>query len=444
MPVQVEERVSSVASINDVSVVVFEGVVDGHNGIGSDQHRRCLAEISRNTKLEATRFLHFWGAPAARRPPRTRGVLGLEARPRLGFADRRATDYGQGAVARRIQFQYRDPVECVWVAALARLGIRLVRSSDVYASWDGESVLTLARREDFDPDDSLAQMIFHELCHLLVASERDRKKIDFGLDNTDDRDLIYEHACHRLQAALSAPFGLREFMAVTTEWRPYWDALPADPLAEADDPAVAIARLAHARAQQEPYQSVLSQALSATALIADAVRDLSSTDSLWKETRARHVSGFLSARAGAETCGGCAWAYAQSPAKTLRCRQTKSSASAGVEVGKETSACERWEPKLAENECGSCGACCHRGFDLVQISATDPFRKLHRELLVSEGRRSWLPRPDGNCVALTGNGSSQEPYRCTLYPERPRSCRLFEVAGDACLVARQRTGLSKR
>jgi Putative zinc- or iron-chelating domain len=346
-------------------------------------------------------------------------------------------------VARRIQFQYRDPVECVWVAALAKLGIRLVRSSDVYASWDGESVLTLARGEDFDADDSLAQLIFHELCHLLVAGESGRKKIDFGLDNTDDRDLVYEHACHRLQAALSAPFGLRGFMAVTTEWRPYWDALPADPLAEADDPAVAIARVAHARAQQEPYQSVLSQALRATALIADAVRDLSSSDSLWKETRARHVSGFLSAPQGAETCGGCAWAYAHTQGKTLRCRQTKSAASAGVVVASEAAACERWEPKLEEAACGNCGACCHRGFDLVQVSATDPFRKRHPNLLVSEGRRSWLPRPGGNCVVLTGDGSSHEPYKCTLYVERPRSCRLFEVAGDACLVARQRTGLSK-
>src|SRR5690606_17075777 len=111
------------------------------------------------------------------------------------------------------------------------------RADDVYASWDGVDTLTLAKPEHFDADDSLGQMIFHEICHALVAGER-RSQVDWGLDNDDEGDLVFEHATHRLQAALSTPHGLREFMAVTTNWRPYWDALPRDPLANGDDPAI--------------------------------------------------------------------------------------------------------------------------------------------------------------------------------------------------------------
>jgi hypothetical protein len=115
-------------------------------------------------------------------------------------------------VARPIQFQYRDPVELVWEAALAKLGVQLLRSADAYASWDGVSTLTLARAEDFDADDSLAQLIFHELCHMLVAGERGKRLFDWGLDNTSERHLVFEHACHRVQAALATP------MACASSW----------------------------------------------------------------------------------------------------------------------------------------------------------------------------------------------------------------------------------
>jgi hypothetical protein len=33
-------------------------------------------------------------------------------------------------------------------------------------------------------------------------------------------------------------------------------------------------------------------------------------------------------------------------------------------------------------------------------------------------------------------------YRCRIYAERPRACAEFEIAGDACLTARRRVGLS--
>jgi hypothetical protein len=132
-------------------------------------------------------------------------------------------------VTREITSHYEDPLDRIWIACAERIGLSVVRGSHVYASFDGERTLTLCTRAEFDPDDSLAQMILHELCHGLVAGPG-AARADWGLSNEDARDLVLEHACHRVQAALADRHGLRALFAVTTEWRPYWDALPIDPL----------------------------------------------------------------------------------------------------------------------------------------------------------------------------------------------------------------------
>ncbi len=139
--------------------------------------------------------------------------------------------------------------------------MRVQRSPNVYASWDGDSTLTLSSPDGLDPDDSLAQLIFHEICHSLVMGDAGLAREDWGLDNTSERDLVFEHACHRVQAALAARYGLRDFFADTTDWRPYWDSLPADPLAPSDDPALPHAQRGFARAERAPYAAVLGAAL---------------------------------------------------------------------------------------------------------------------------------------------------------------------------------------
>ncbi|NLY95693.1 MAG: YkgJ family cysteine cluster protein, partial [Myxococcales bacterium] len=62
---------------------------------------------------------------------------------------------------------YVDPLDAIWLAVARAFGLRVERSDEVYASTDGEGTLTLGTRETLDPDDCLAQMIFHELCHAL-------------------------------------------------------------------------------------------------------------------------------------------------------------------------------------------------------------------------------------------------------------------------------------
>jgi hypothetical protein len=357
---------------------------------------------------------------------------------------------------RRVESSYRDPLELIWIRAAERLGWKVERSAQVYASFDGAGTLTVSDASDFDRDDSLAQMIFHEICHALVAGPGGQRRPDWGLSNTDDRDLVMEHACHRLQAALSAAHGLRMFMAVTTVWRPYWDSLPADPLRQlpqshthfVQDPAIAIAQSAFHRAELEPFRSVLHEALSATAVIAAAVRPHAPPDSLWAKTQAHHVTGFLLGDA-AQRCGTCAWAVAAGASGKFRCRQaarltrTGTVAARAVLLAETEPACECWEPELNEDACGACGACCREGFDLVQVSPRELIRKRHPHLVQASSAGYYVPRPGGTCVALCGEGSESASYRCQIYEERPRSCRDFSVAGEACLVARRRVGLSR-
>jgi hypothetical protein len=345
---------------------------------------------------------------------------------------------------RSITHDYQDPVDLIWLRAATDLGLTIVRSPDAFAAYDGKGTLTIAEVSDFDPDDCLAQMIFHEICHWLVAGRRGILLPDWGLSNIDDRDLVYEYACHRLQAALSAPYGLREFMAVTTDWRPYWDSIPEDPLKEGDDPAISIAQEGFHLARLQPFEAVLTRSLSATALIADVVRGAVPSSSLWSKTRERHRLGArlgsLMSRDESLRCGECAWSVEDGTG--LTCRQHKLPERAAPSVIADEQACERWEQKFSIEDCGECGACCRQGFDVLEVSASDPFLKLHPDLVQLQNGEQRVPRPDGLCVALDGDGTST-PYRCRHYESRPQNCVDFEVGGDACLLARRRVGLSR-
>ena len=104
--------------------------------------------------------------------------------------------------ARPIDHSYGDPLDLIWRRTAAKLDITIRRSSDVYASWDGDGTLTLGDARDLDEDDCLAQMILHELCHALIEGREALNKADWGLANEDDRDAVREVAAMRLQAAL--------------------------------------------------------------------------------------------------------------------------------------------------------------------------------------------------------------------------------------------------
>ena len=318
-----------------------------------------------------------------------------------------------------MRLPYRDPADLIWLRAAQSIGWTVERSSEVFASFDGVDTLRISTAEDFDPDDCLAQMILHEICHALVQGPENLNKPDFGMENIDDSDLLAEYACHRLQAALLDPYGLRMALSPTTDHRPYYLALPVWPCLGEESAAVQ-ARAGLKRAREGEWAEILTQALSATAALADAVRHIPGT--LWSQSLPRHPLG-LPPSAEPRSCGSCAWGMRD------RCLV--------AEAPLPTLGCAAWEPVLSEEDCGACGACCRQGFDVVDLEAGSPL--LGREDVVDHGFGPQLPRPGGYCVALRGK---QAPYRCGVYEQRPTSCRDLAPGSEGCLMARQRCGVS--
>jgi Fe-S-cluster containining protein len=90
-------------------------------------------------------------------------------------------------------------------------------------------------------------------------------------------------------------------------------------------------------------------------------------------------------------------------------------------------------------------------------------RKKHPELIVVRGPYLEVRREGDRCAALRGgewasrlsregggenanrtqkDSGTTVPYSCTIYDDRPKSCRDFENGGEHCLTARRRVGLS--
>jgi len=181
-------------------------------------------------------------------------------------------------VERKPQHTYLDPLDAIWLTVANRIGFRVERSPEVFASTDGQGVMTIGATSTLDPDDCLAQMILHELCHSLIEGAESLGVPDFGLDNESERHLVREHACLRLQAWLTGKYGLRQALAPTTDFRSYYDELPEDPFGDEGDLATDAAKLGAARSEGAPWAPHLCDGLEATAKILDAARQLGASD----------------------------------------------------------------------------------------------------------------------------------------------------------------------
>ncbi|NJK90214.1 MAG: hypothetical protein HC923_13050 [Myxococcales bacterium] len=164
---------------------------------------------------------------------------------------------------------YVEPIAQIWIAAAARIGFEVVRSSEVYAHADGRGRIVIGTSETLDPDDHLGQMIFHEICHALIQGPDNLDRPDWGLDNTSDRDEGRERATLRLQRALAMQAGLTCLMAPTTDYRAFWDAI-GDPHA-GDVEEVALLRAGLERSAEPPFAPHLQTALRATRAIVRVV-----------------------------------------------------------------------------------------------------------------------------------------------------------------------------
>jgi hypothetical protein len=303
-------------------------------------------------------------------------------------------------------------IDALFVEAAGRLGVPVVRGGDAYVHWDGR-LLHVADDEHLDADDSLAQLVLHELCHALVQGEPAFRLPDWGLDNTRDVDAVREEAAVRVQAHLLGAFGLRGLLHPTTEVRAFYDALGADALAPMDAPSVILARQALLEGTRGPsaaFAPVVGEALFRTVVVLGL---------------GLHRSGFPLSASG--RCGDCAW---RSPGGLCR------AALARIRVREEEPACVRHEAQL---DCRVCAACCGPAFDSVDVPLRSPLARRHPEWITVRGARASLDRPQGRCPALSGDAGA---FACAEYALRPRSCRDFEVGGRHCLQARRRVGLS--
>ncbi len=181
---------------------------------------------------------------------------------------------------RETRHHYSDPLDVIWIECARQFGIAIERSSDVFAFYDGAGLLNIGTADTLDPDDSLAQMIFHELCHFLIQGPESIRLPDWGLDNDNPQDIVREHACLHLQAKLADNFGLRNFFATTTDFRTYFNQLDQDPL-QNDCEAAEIAKAGFARATHGPNANALQAALQATSQILNITRPFADKRSLW-------------------------------------------------------------------------------------------------------------------------------------------------------------------
>jgi hypothetical protein len=293
----------------------------------------------------------------------------------------------------------------IWIAAAAKLELPVARGGEAYVHFDGR-VLHIAGDEHLDADDTVAQLVLHELCHALVQGPAARHMADWGLDNTTDRDEERERAAVRLQAHLTGAWGLRAHLFPTTPVRAFFEALPKDAFADRDPSA----ELARAAAERAVKWAPLLEALEASASLLAVPR---------------HRNGFP---LGARRCGECAWRTDGG-----MCRR----APRRLRVAVEERGCAKFEPPF---ECEKCGACCRAAYDSVTVAPRDLVRKRHPELLVDRGSYLELRREGDRCAALAGPAGG--PWSCRIYDDRPRTCREFAAAGRHCLEARRRVGLT--
>lgn len=358
--------------------------------------------------------------------------------------------------------KYIDPLDHLWITAAKELGLQVERSPHGYAHTDGKGNLYIAPTEELDPDDCLAQMILHELCHALVQGEDSFSKPDWGLSNDEqadvyESDVTREQACLRVQASLLRPYGLRRLLAPTTDFRVFYDALPQKPLDGASPREAKLSQDGLSLAHHPPYRRVLTEALTATAELHRALGKASRPSatspeateplpSLWQSAPSPklHKSGLpmsdgvFESKKGT-TCGGCA--FLKTPDKrgaAFRCERTAIEASPGKVVNPTLAACALFEPPL---DCQSCAACCRHAFSLVPVRLSDEVNWRHPQLVGKSGKDLTILRdPERRCCAALGE-TAEHSFGCLIYSDRPRTCRDFSAGTFNCLEARRRVGL---
>jgi len=95
-------------------------------------------------------------------------------------------------------------------------------------------------------------------------------------------------------------------------------------------------------------------------------------------------------------------------------------------------------------QCGTCGACCLRVFDALDVDGDHAFQLRYPSLISVAFGHLQLAGRKGRCPLLVGDGSDVRPYRCSDYLARPTTCRTFREGSTACQQARTMMERSSR
>lgn len=152
-------------------------------------------------------------------------------------------------------------VDDLWVGLLSAAGFTLKRRSTSYVWYDGAGEIAIAPDEELDADDTLAQIILHELVHFLVQGEEARHEPDWGLDNLSDQHAYLEEAALVMQLRLLTAWQLEQVLVPTTDFRPYY---LSEAGSESRTDRLAAAEAGWSRWLAWPHRSVAEAALRAT------------------------------------------------------------------------------------------------------------------------------------------------------------------------------------
>ncbi len=308
-----------------------------------------------------------------------------------------------------------SPLDTIWIQCAKDMGLTLHRTDNAYVSSTGNGQITIASDDDLDEDDSLAQLIFHEICHSLVEGPESFSKRDWGLDNTTKDDVEREYAACRTQKFLAVRYGLSSLFRPTTEYGTYYDSL-TDCLAPKDTTSSRLAHRGIINSNTSPWAPHLAEALQKTAHLLKI--PAASTHPTGRRNHSQNQ------------CGQCFWFVTDN--KKTSCRQFDFTSV----LPQDTPACDHFE---TPTNCQHCGACCREAYHSVTIEKSDPFCKNHPQLVVYKDAYTEVQRTGKNCAALA---IKKDSYACTVYTSRPIPCREFENASANCLTARRRIGLS--
>ncbi len=97
------------------------------------------------------------------------------------------------------------------------------------------------------------------------------------------------------------------------------------------------------------------------------------------------------------------------------------------------------QPSSPENhslpECLACGTCCFSQLpEYVRVSGDDYARlgESAEGLVVFHGNRAFMRMHEGHCAALRVDATAAASFACTIYAERPETCRDLARASSAC------------